>query len=614
MRKLFTLCLLVFSLSASAQWQQTGSKVRYVNGLGIPTRDTAAGVAADSSQIVIRPADSALYVKYKRTWLRVGGTGFTGSGTTNYVPKFTSSTAIGNSQIFDNGTFVGVNKTTLSGIYVFQVNGGIQSTSAGFPFQFHSTSNVNYNSFFSNNTTFFGAIGNYTGLISGGVPGDKRDSILTTLSVNDMSFATGGAFERVRITSGGQLNVGGQFTQTTNTLNVVGNIQQVDAIAGVQTAIKTVFTPMTLLTANSAIGTETAHDLALITANTTRANLTSSGQFNIGGNYASTNNTLQVAGNAAIGYTTAAPANGLLVNGSVGIGTSSPQNTLHVVNGSSLFENSSVNTTAFATAQAQLINTGAATTNQRVDLILRFQDGTYNGTGGVSMVRESNTARSSSLVLSGINSSGNGTETLLINSGGNIGINLSGGATNNAYGITSNGDATTNTGGIAIRQNGTDVMYIGNIAGNNTTDFEFWNPRNGYTRFGTNNLERMRITSSGRTLINTTTDNGVDQLQVSGSIQGNGFNQAYTAKTTTYTATTSDYFIDCTTGTFTVNLFTAVGNTGRILIIKNSGAGTITVDPNSSETIDGSATQTLSTQWSRVHIISDGANWKIISN
>ena len=35
-----------------------------------------------------------------------------GTGTTNYVPKFTSSTAIGNSQIFDNGTNVGIGTTS----------------------------------------------------------------------------------------------------------------------------------------------------------------------------------------------------------------------------------------------------------------------------------------------------------------------------------------------------------------------------------------------------------------------------------------------------------------------------------------------------------------------
>lgn len=35
-------------------------------------------------------------------------TGVTGSGTANYVPKFTAATTIGNSQIFDNGTNVGI--------------------------------------------------------------------------------------------------------------------------------------------------------------------------------------------------------------------------------------------------------------------------------------------------------------------------------------------------------------------------------------------------------------------------------------------------------------------------------------------------------------------------
>jgi hypothetical protein len=41
--------------------------------------------------------------------------GITGSGTTNYVAKFTSSSAVGNSLIFDNGTDVGINVATPSG-------------------------------------------------------------------------------------------------------------------------------------------------------------------------------------------------------------------------------------------------------------------------------------------------------------------------------------------------------------------------------------------------------------------------------------------------------------------------------------------------------------------
>ena len=98
LQRLLLITITLCSLSASAQWQQTGSKVRYVTGIGIPTKDTAAGVLADSSQILIRPADSSLYVKYKRTWQRVGSGGtIGGSGTLEVdagVPFFTGEKII----------------------------------------------------------------------------------------------------------------------------------------------------------------------------------------------------------------------------------------------------------------------------------------------------------------------------------------------------------------------------------------------------------------------------------------------------------------------------------------------------------------------------------------
>jgi hypothetical protein len=46
-----------------------------------------------------------------------------GSGTTNYVSKFTGSGTIGNSQIFDNGTSVGINTATPSASFKLDVNG-----------------------------------------------------------------------------------------------------------------------------------------------------------------------------------------------------------------------------------------------------------------------------------------------------------------------------------------------------------------------------------------------------------------------------------------------------------------------------------------------------------
>lgn len=98
------------------------------------------------------------------------------------------------------------------------------------------------------------------------------------------------------------------------------------------------------------------------------------------------------------------------------------------------------------------------------------------------------------------------------------------------------------------------------------------------------------------------------------TIFGGSLETPYVAKTSTYTAAASDYTIDCTSGTFTVNLPTAVGITGRIYVIKNSGAGVITIDGNGTETIDGSTTKTLNTQYSGYTIQSNGANWIIIAS
>ena len=82
----------------------------------------------------------------------------------------------------------------------------------------------------------------------------------------------------------------------------------------------------------------------------------------------------------------------------------------------------------------------------------------------------------------------------------------------------------------------------------------------------------------------------------------------YIAKTTTYLSVVTDDIIECTTGTFTVTLFTSVSNTGKKLYIKNSGSGTITVAANSGETIDGSTTITLVAGDGRI-LVSNGSGW-----
>jgi hypothetical protein len=89
---------------------------------------------------------------------------------------------------------------------------------------------------------------------------------------------------------------------------------------------------------------------------------------------------------------------------------------------------------------------------------------------------------------------------------------------------------------------------------------------------------------------------------------------AYISKTANYTATISDYTIDATSGTFTITLPTAVGITGRVYVIKNSGTGTITIACTSGQTIDLSATKVLNVQYSTYIVQSNGSNWAIIGN
>lgn len=106
----------------------------------------------------------------------------------------------------------------------------------------------------------------------------------------------------------------------------------------------------------------------------------------------------------------------------------------------------------------------------------------------------------------------------------------------------------------------------------------------------------------------TVTDNNDGTYSVSGI---SSFVTAYRAITANRTLDSTDHLINCTSGTFTVTLPTAVGIQGREYIIKNSGTGTITLATTSSQTIDDETTQTLLENYCIV-VVSDGSNWMII--
>ena len=192
--------------------------------------------------------------------------------------------------------------------------------------------------------------------------------------------------------------------------------------------------------------------------------------------------------------------------GNMGIGTTSPSGKLDVLR-------SSTSTAAFDESLIRAINSAAATLNQRVDIGMRFQDGTYNGIGGISMIRESATARSGALSFSSIGSDGNPTSAMRLDSLGNVGIGTTSPVgrldvvssdTNVFQYIRSTSAGTTS---VALRlQDGTtgtttgDGIYLGRASAVNY----LWTYENEPWVFATNNTERMRLDNAGNFGIGTT--------------------------------------------------------------------------------------------------------------
>lgn len=91
-----------------------------------------------------------------------------------------------------------------------------------------------------------------------------------------------------------------------------------------------------------------------------------------------------------------------------------------------------------------------------------------------------------------------------------------------------------------------------------------------------------------------------------------GLKVGYTAVVADYTLSASNYLVNVTDSA-DMTLPTAVGALGRVFIIKNSTAKTIPIKTTSGQTIDGNASPLSATTKKSYMLISDDANWIIIS-
>ena len=99
-----------------------------------------------------------------------------------------------------------------------------------------------------------------------------------------------------------------------------------------------------------------------------------------------------------------------------------------------------------------------------------------------------------------------------------------------------------------------------------------------------------------------------DSTFLTGTIYGLVY--PYVSISVAYTAKSNDHVINCTgAGTFNITLPSAAGIVGKVYIIKKSGTSTTSVVTTSSQTIDGASSYPITVQWSKVTLMSDGANW-----
>lgn len=109
---------------------------------------------------------------------------------------------------------------------------------------------------------------------------------------------------------------------------------------------------------------------------------------------------------------------------------------------------------------------------------------------------------------------------------------------------------------------------------------------------------------------------GIGTINPTSSFHVNGSFAANITSITTALAIDATHYIIAAGGTtsYTVTLPTAVGIAGRMYQIKKTSASsyTVTIATTSSQTIDGSSSLVVTTQYQSYTLVSDGSNWLIL--
>ena len=491
----------------------------------------------------------------------------TGTGTTNYVPKFTGSTTLGNSQIFDNGTNVGIGDS----------NPGYKLTVIG-------------NGYFNDNVL----IGNGSQLRFT-IPGINIKPELVSSTWSDLSFSTNNS-EKMRITSAGNVGIG--TTTPQSALSIGTNHGTLISIGQPIWANNIVlrtgwdgsdFTQLQVPAngANSANITLRNSGNVGIGTSSPGTPLDIRGTNGIGVRFIETTtgntNRIQIGTGNGFGYIDATAGVGstylslqvastermrITSDGNVGIGTSSPSERLEVQNGASgakiKVSNSSggyatLECSSNATSVAQLSftnqlsliggNVGIGTTSPNA----RFTTLT-NAAGWAGWIENQDTSgNGSGLVVTGASDSGgisffvrkqDGTGTFAVLGNGNVGIGTSSpSALLNVIGDVHLG-SYSNSSTVNLENRTSKGIFIistdgvTNAAGTTIT-YSWANGGHGPLKFNNASSEVMRLAANGNVGIGTSIPTA--KLHVAGQTYlDNGASNALTINTEVSDTTTRD--------------------------------------------------------------------------